>query len=96
MLKYTPLVAFILIATWAAAQECVVPAPSAPPKAHTLMVKFTNPDGGSRPCEYLGVTNNGQPPQYRPVTQLTRCDIAKEMADMSVAKDNGWNDGGSQ
>lgn len=76
-------------------QTCLVPSPSAPPKAAELVVKFVNPDGGARPCEVAGLTPGGRPPVFRPVAQGARCDVAKEMADQSVAMDNGWNDGGS-
>lgn len=85
----------MLVASYVVAQTCPVPIPSVPPKAIQAYIRFTNPDGGSRPCEITGVAAGGQPPKWYPVAQGNRCDVAKDMADQAVANDNGWNDGGS-
>lgn len=95
MTKYIPLIAFILFTTWANAQECVVPAPVAPPKAIVIQYRFSNPDGGGRPCEGSAVATGAVgAPQWHPIPGAV-CDVEKRRADQAVAIDNGWNDGGA-
>ena len=88
-------VPMLVFAALAYSQTCPQPAPATPPKATGAFIRHTNPDGGARPCDIMGQVNGGAPAKWYPVAQGNRCDVAKEMADQAVAKDNGWDDGGA-
>lgn len=78
----------------AIAQTCVVPAPSAAPKAVQVVVKL-NPDGGNNGCTGHAVTtaSGASPQEY--AFGPAKCAVARQFGDQAVANDNGWNDGGS-
>jgi|CXWL01.1.fsa_nt_gi hypothetical protein len=83
----------VLFAAWAYAQTCIVSAPPAPPNPREMVVKFTNPDGGCRPCVAVAVVNNGARPNEYP-QHNAKCDNACAIARQAAANDNGWDDGG--
>lgn len=82
-----------VLAGVALAQTCLVPAPPAPPKASHLTVTFPA-DGGTNGCTGMGAcpTCQGGTPV---VLSNAKCAQARQIADQSVANDNGWNDGGA-
>ncbi len=93
-MKKTITAVVILAATYVAAQTCLVTRPSVPPKAVSVEVKFTNPDGGARPCFAYAITVGGQAPQAHQMSNAA-CDTIKPRADQAAANDNGWDDGGT-
>lgn len=83
----------VLVASVAIAQECLVPKPAIPPKTTNIEVRFTNPDGGSRPCFGRAYTPGGQPAQEYQMSN-TDCTRLKRLGDWATQQDHGWGDGG--
>lgn len=73
-------------------QTCIVPSPPVPPRAKELVVKLPG-DGGTTGCTAFGVTPGGATPTPVPISN-GKCATSVQIADQSVANDNGWNDGG--
>lgn len=89
----TVIAIIVLTAAIAAAQDCLVPRTPTPTKATHINVRFTNPDGGARPCVGSAYTTNGRPAQEYNMSN-TDCDRLKRLGDWAVQQDNGWADGG--
>lgn len=85
-----PLVIFV--SGLSLAQTCIVPAPSAPPRARKLVVDLPE-DGGTVGCLTYGYTPGGVNPSGHATTN-GKCAQAVAIANQDVAIDNGWNDGG--
>ncbi len=92
MYKYILAAAFV--SGWVYAQTCIVPAPVKPPSPVEFIVKFSNPDGGARPCTGQARVPNGVTPSEYNLSNA-KCDQAMDIAKLAAAKDNGWDDGGT-
>lgn len=84
--------AVLAISSLAIAQNCIVPRPAVPPKATHLTITFPA-DGGTNGC--TGAATCPTCLNSTPVVlSNAKCAQARQIADQSVANDNGWNDGG--
>lgn len=89
----TILLVATLVAGYALAQTCIVPAPSAPPKATAFIITLPS-DGGTQGCTgHAVVLPNGATPTEYPIGNA-KCATVVQMASQAAANDNGWNDGG--
>lgn len=75
------------------AQNCLVPAPPAPPQPTELIVKLPL-DGGTQGCTAWATVPGGQQPGLY-VLGPAKCANAVGMAKQAASNDNGWNDGGT-
>lgn len=87
--------AVVASAAVAVAQDCIKPRPPlAAVKANFVGTKFTNPDGGARPCfGYATTAAGGEEPKLYQMANAD-CDRLKRLGDWAVQQDNGWGDGG--
>ena len=76
------------------AQTCIVPAPAKPPRPREGFIRFTNPDGGARPCFAVAVVLGGAAPKEYQISNA-KCDTSMGIFEQAAANDNGWNDGGA-
>jgi hypothetical protein len=75
------------------AQNCLVPAPVAPPTPRELIVLLPI-DGGTAGCKVVASVPGGAVPKEYAIGNA-KCATSVAIAKQAAANDNGWNDGGS-
>jgi hypothetical protein len=93
MNKLVVVLLVVLVAGFAVAQTCIVPAPAAPPLPRELVITLP-PGGGAQGCTARAIVNNGVRPAEYPIANA-KCAVAVGIALQAAANDNGWNDGGT-
>lgn len=93
-MKRSIIIAVVAFAAGAVAQTCIVPRPASPPHANIVCVN-TPGDGSTTGCTFFASCPGCQGVSTSRPLANAACAVAVQKGDLAVAKDNGWDDGGT-